>query len=137
MARPLLYTTGVTPEDLKDRLTAFAVDAVTFCRALRQAPEARGIAAQLSDSATAIAANYRVACRARSKREFISRLALAVEEADETVGWLEVVRGAGLGGSHPADRLLDEAQQILAILAASRRTASTRSGGTTPGPRPR
>ena len=84
--RPLrALPTGVKAQELRDRCAAFASDVVTFCRKLRSKPEARNIAEQLSDSATAIPANYRAACRARSRREFISKLAIAVEEADETV----------------------------------------------------
>jgi four helix bundle protein len=132
MARPLLCTTGVTPEELKTRTTDFAIAAVKYCRVLRETPEARGIAAQLSDSATAVAANYRAAGRARSRREFVSRIAVAVEEADETVGWLKVIRGAGLESDRPVDVLFKEAQEILAILAASRRTAERRVRGRTP-----
>ena len=116
----------MTPEELKERLTAFAIDIVRFCRELRQLPEARSIASQLSDSATAIASNYRAACRARSRREFISRLAVAVEEADETVGWFKTIRGANLVTGDPVARLARESAEILSILGASRRTAERR-----------
>jgi four helix bundle protein len=116
----------VTPEDLKERLTTFAIDVVRFCRELRALPEARSIASQLSDSGTAISSNYRAACRARSRREFTSRLAVAVEEADETVGWFKIIRGADLASSDEVTRLAVESQEILAILAASRRTAEHR-----------
>jgi len=116
----------VTPEELKERLTDFAVAVVKFCRVLRQAPEARSIAGQLSDSATAVASNYRAACRARSRREFISRLAVSVEEADESVGWFQVILKAGLASGGEVTELFQESQEILAILAASRRTAQRR-----------
>jgi four helix bundle protein len=116
----------VTPEDLKERLTALAIDVVKFCRELRALPEARSIASQLSDSGTAISSNYRAACRARSRREFISRLAVAVEEDDETVGWFKIIRGADLASGEEVTRLAIEAQEILAILGASRRTAEHR-----------
>jgi four helix bundle protein len=78
----------VTPDELRERTTNFAAEIVKFARRLRRKPEARNIADQMSDSATAVAANYRAVTRARSKREFISKLAVCVEEADETVGWL-------------------------------------------------
>jgi four helix bundle protein len=116
----------MTPEELKKRLTAFGIDVVRFCRQLRALPEARSIAAQLSDCGTAISSNYRAACRARSRREFISRLAVAVEEADEAVGWFKIVRGAELATGSEVTRLFQEAQEILSILAASRRTAEQR-----------
>ena len=86
----------MTPEDLKRRITDFAVSVVAFCAELRKKPEGRNIADQLSASATATAANYRSACRARSHKEFISRIAVSVEEADESAGWLEIADGANL-----------------------------------------
>jgi len=113
----------MTPEELKERLTAFAADVVKYCRQLRRQADARNIADQLSDAATAIAANYRVACRARSRREFVSKLAVAVEEADEVVGWLEVVIRSESDFPERARDLLAEARQVLAILGASHRTA--------------
>jgi four helix bundle protein len=87
---PRAPTSGVTPDELRDRTTHFAAEVVKFARLLRRKPEARNIADQMSASATAIAANYRTVTRARSKREFISKLAICVEEPDETVGWLEI-----------------------------------------------
>jgi len=116
----------MTPEELKERTTAFAVEVVKFCRELRKLPEARITADQLSDSAQATMANYRAACRARSHREFISKIAVAVEEADESVGWLAVVARAQLASGPQVDTLSREANEILAILAASRRTAERR-----------
>ena len=65
---------------------AFGAEAVRFCRELRKNPNARDLANQLSASSTSVTANYRAACRARSKREFVSKLSIALEEADETVG---------------------------------------------------
>jgi four helix bundle protein len=119
----------MTPEDLKKRTTEFGISAVKFCAELRQRPEARNIADQLSASATAVSANYRSACRARSRREFISKLAVALEEADESVGWLEIAAGAGLGRPDDVRVLSAEAREIVAILAASRRTAERKQDG--------
>ena len=117
----------MTPEQLRKRLTDFAVRIVRLCRDLRKKPEARNIADQLSDSATAIAANYRSATRARSRREFISKLAVAVEEADETVGWLSLVIQADLMTGWPVEDAIKEARELLAILSASRKTAERNS----------
>jgi four helix bundle protein len=117
------YVGSVTPEELRERTTAFAADVLAFCRDLKRTSDARNVFDQLSDSGTAVAANYRCACRARSRREFISKLAIAVEEADETVGRLEIIiRSKTASGGRPAE-LLREARGLLAILAASRRTA--------------
>jgi four helix bundle protein len=117
---------GMTPEALKERLTTYAVDCVTFCVELRQRPEARQIADELSASATSTAANYRSACRARSRREFASRIGTALEEADESVGWLEIIVRSGLADAARAVALRREASEVVAILAASRRTAADR-----------
>src|SRR5215831_7794647 len=117
----------MTPQELKERTTAFAVEVVKFCRELRRFPEARHIADQLTDSATSTASNYRAACRARSHREFISKIAVAVEEADESVGWFEVIIRAGLATGEIPTSLHREAGELLAILAASRRTAEARN----------
>lgn len=114
----------MTPEELRSRLTAFAVAVTCFCKPLFARPDTRNIADQLSRAATSVASNYRVACRARSKREFISKIGIALEEADEAVGWLEVLLGAEPSLSEPIVPLLKEAREIVAILSASRATAS-------------
>ena len=118
---------SMTPEELRERTTAFAVEVVKFCCLLRRQPEARHIADQLIDSATSAASNYRSACRARSHREFVSKLGIAVEEADESVGWLDIIIRAELKTDEAPRALLREAGEVLAILAASRRTAQLRA----------
>ncbi|HKF20048.1 MAG TPA: four helix bundle protein [Candidatus Angelobacter sp.] len=70
-----------------------------------------------------MAANYRAAGRARSKAEFIAKLGVVIEEADETVFWLELLRDSGIIKPTKLERMLDEANQLLAIFSASRRTA--------------
>jgi len=127
MAQPVRFTAAMTPQELRERTTAFAVQVVKFCRELRRLPEARHIADQLTDSATSTASNYRAACRARSHREFISKIAVSVEEADESVGWFEVIIRAELATGEIATALHREANELLAILAASRRTAESRN----------
>ncbi len=117
----------MTPSEMKERTTAFAVAAVRFCVRLRRQPEARHIADQLSASATAVAANYRSACRARSHREFKAKLGIALEEADESVGWLEIIVRAQLTSDATPASLIGEANELVAILAASRRTAERRN----------
>jgi len=81
----------MTPDELKERLLRFAVAIVRFSVTLRQRPEARQIADQMCASGTSAAVNYRAACRARSHREFVSKISVALEEADETLAWLEIV----------------------------------------------
>jgi len=74
-------------------------------------------------SATSVAANYRAVCRARSTADFTSKFGLVLEEADETLFWLELLVDAGVVRRQQADALLDEANQQVSIFVASLRTA--------------
>ena len=82
-------------EELKARTKAFAIRIVKLFRSLPKTEEARVIGRQLMRSATSVAANYRAVCRARSKAEFIAKIGVVVEEADETVFWLEMIIDTG------------------------------------------
>jgi len=85
--------------------------------------EARVIGKQLLRAGTSVAANYRAVGRARSKAEFIAKMGTVVEEADETVFWLELLAEAGIFPKERLESLLREANELLAIFAASHRTA--------------
>jgi len=74
----------------KKRTKNFAVDVIKFCKSIEQNPASRVISYQIIKSSTSVAANYRAACRARSNKEFYSKLCIVVEEADESVYWLEL-----------------------------------------------
>ena len=87
--------------------------------------EALVMGQQLLRSGTSVAANYRAACRARSKAEFIARIGIVVEEIDETVFWLELLVESGTLGEPSMNGLLPEANELLAVFAASQRTAKT------------
>jgi four helix bundle protein len=113
----------MTPKELQDRTKRFAVDAITLCRELPQTPDGRRVGQQLIDSATSVAANYRAACRARSRAEFIAKLGTVLEQADESLYWLELLVDSKLVTLQRADRLLLEANQLTAIFTASVRTA--------------
>ena len=78
---------------------------------------------QLLRCGTAVAANYRAACRARSKAEFVARISIVAEEADEAVLWLELLIESGILKSQMTEGLLKEARELAAILTASRETA--------------
>ncbi len=78
---------------------------------------------QVLRAGTSVAANYRAVCRARSRAEFISKVGVTVEEADETVFWLELLVETGIVPKEQMQSLLAEANELLAILAASQRTA--------------
>lgn len=108
---------------LKDRTKRFAIRIVMMCRALPKTDEARIIGKQLLRSATSIAANYRAVCRARSRAEFIAKIGVVVEEADETVFWLELLGDSRIVQNTSSQQILREANELLAIFAASQRTA--------------
>ena len=113
----------MTPEQLRERLTAWTVDIAHFARPLFRTQETRDRASQLKRAADSAAINYRAACIARSHNEFLSKLSIALEEADEVVGWLEISKREGAPEGGELDRLLDEARQLTRILAKSRMTA--------------
>jgi len=84
-----------SPEQMRARTKQFAIRVVRLFRALPKTREAMVMGNQLLRSGTSVAANYRAACRARSKAEFISKMGTVVEEADETVFWLELLIETG------------------------------------------
>ncbi len=110
-------------EELKHRSKAFAIRIVKLFRSLPKSEEARIIGRQVLRSGTSVAANYRAVCRARSRAEFISKIGIVVEEADETVFWLELLVETSIVSPKKMEELLKEANELLAIFAASQRTA--------------
>src|SRR5689334_3765977 len=109
---------GKEAERLKQRTRDFAVRIVRACDALPNKTGASVISRQVLRSGTSLAANYRAACRARSRREFVARLGIVIEETDETVFWLELLRDAGIVSEKKLVSLLDEANQLVAIFTA-------------------
>ncbi len=114
-------------DELKTRTKRFALDVLSFKRTLPATDEATDIGRQLSRSATGVAANYRAACRSRSDAEFAARVGIVLEEADESTLWLEILTEGGISQRQQAGNLLDEANQLTAIFAASSITARRRS----------
>lgn len=112
-------------EQLRQRTKQFALRIIRLSRHLPSGREADVIAKQVLRSGTAVAANYRAAGRSRSRADFISKISVVAEEADETVFWLELLEEAGLVSAAKLEPLLDEARQLAAIFTASRRTAKT------------
>jgi four helix bundle protein len=90
---------------------------------LPRTPAGRAISSQLIRAATSVGANYRSACRARSRAEFAAKLGIAVEEADESLYWLELVRDGKLLPENKLSLLLKEADELTAILASGRKSA--------------
>lgn len=85
---------------------------------------------QIARSATSVAANYRAVCRARSKADFVAKLGLIEEEADESAFWLEMIAAAKLLPASKLDALQQEAGELTAIFVSSLKTA--RDGRTNP-----
>ena len=114
----------MTPEELKLRTKLFALRVLKLVAALPKTIEARAIADQLVRSGTSVAANYRSACRARSKAEFVAKMDVVLEEADETQLWLELIIEGKLLPSKRVQSLLSEANELVAIFVTSRKSAS-------------
>lgn len=110
--------------ELKRRTQAFALRVMKMIESLPNTTTGHVIAKQSVRSATSVGANYRAACRGRSKAEFLSKLQTVVEEADETCYWIELIIEGELLPKSRIEDLLDEANQITAIMIASRKTAS-------------
>ncbi len=113
-------------EKLKKRTKDFAIRIVRLSEALPKTDVGKTLGRQVLRSGTSVAANYRAACRARSRAEFVSRMAVVVEEADETVFWLELLIEAGVLPLKRMDSLIKEANELLLLSAASLRTAKQR-----------
>jgi len=111
-------------EALKERAMRFAVRIVRFCRTLPDTWEGRHVSDQLFRSGTGVAANYHATCRARSRRDFVSKMGIVVEEADESAFWLKFVCRAEMADGSELTDLLSEAGELLAIFAASAKTAA-------------
>jgi len=112
----------VNSDTMKHRTKQLALAVIRLCRTLPQSLESRTISRQLLRSATSVAANYRAACRARSTADFTSKLGLVLEEADETLFWLELLVDAGVARREQVAVPLDEANQLVSIFVASLRT---------------
>lgn len=110
-------------EELKQRTKKFAVDVILFCETLKNSKASSVITYQLVKSATSTGANYRAACRGRSKSEFFSKICIVVEESDESIYWLEVIEEANLStNSVELSRLINEAIEISKIMTKAKDT---------------
>ena len=109
--------------ELQDRTKQFALRVLNLVDALPRSAGSRAISMQLVRAATSVGANYRSACRARSRAEFAAKLGVALEEADESLYWLELVRDSKLLPENKLSLLLKEADELTAILASGRKSA--------------
>ena len=113
----------MTPGEMKKRTKRFGLDIILLIETLGNSLAARIISGQLIRAATSVGANYRAACRGRTKREFIAKLGIVEEEADESAYWLEMLIDAKLVTEAKVTRLIKEANELVAITAASFMTA--------------
>ncbi|MFT5914581.1 MAG: four helix bundle protein [Flammeovirgaceae bacterium] len=113
-------------DDFRLRTRKFAVQAIRFFRVIPKTEEGRIVGRQLLRAATSVAANYRAATRGRSEKEFLAKLGIAVEEADETIFWLEIIEESEVLNPTQTETIKKEAMEITAILSKSQKTMRTR-----------
>ncbi len=108
-------------EKMKKRTRKLGVDVILFCNSLKQIKASSVVTYQIVKSATSTGANYRAACKARSKKEFFSKICIVVEEVDETEYWLELIRDAKLSSDETElEKLLKEANEINKITSKAK-----------------
>ena len=107
---------------LKKRTKEFGKDIIRLCRNLPNNREGRLIGNQIFRSGTSVPANYRAACRGRSKAEFLAKMGIVEEEADETMFWLEVIYEMEIIKSNEIERLLIECNELISIFVVSIKT---------------
>ena len=113
----------MTPQQLRARLARQAQAVSRFCRPLLRSIDTRDLALQLRAASASAACNHRAAGRARSRREFVAKLGVAQEEADEAVFWLEHLVGCEAVSASDVSALLTESRELSAILTRSYTTA--------------
>jgi four helix bundle protein len=112
-------------QELRRRTKDFALRIMRMCRTIPSTRETNIINNQILRSATGVAANYRAVKLARSKAEFISKLGIVIEEADETVFWLELLSDSGIIPASKLRELMAEGNELVAIFLASLKTAKS------------
>ena len=114
-------------EQFRNRTKKFVVDNIKLYRSLPKTEEVRIIGKQLLRSSSSVGANYRAACRARSQAEFHSKISIVVEEADESIFWMEVMIEAEVIQKPQIITLMNEANEILKVTASARKTISEKN----------
>ena len=110
-------------EYFKARTKRWAIEVVKYVMSLTETPVLRVVRYQLIKSSTSTAANYRAACRGRSAAEFQSKVGIALEEADESLFWLEFIQESGIDDSPKLNELMKENTEIVSILAKTRKNS--------------
>ncbi len=111
------------PEEMKARTRAFALRVIRLAESFPNKPTANVIRNQMLRCGPSVGANYRAACRAKSRPDFVSKMGTVEEEADETMYWIELSIDADIIKRSRVDTLLEEANEILSIVVSSIRTA--------------
>ncbi len=112
----------MTKEDLQKRTKKFAIETIIFLRSLPKDDEGKILKGQLIRSATSVGANYRAACRGKSTADFINKITIIEEEADECCYWFEIIEELGIGDKSKCMKLLKESKELTAIFTATART---------------
>jgi len=110
-------------EELRQRTKRFGLDMIKLVESLPSTQTGKVIGNQLLRSSLSVGANYRAACRGRSKADFISKIGITIEEADESQHWLEMLSEAGIVAPDKIKPFLQEINELVAILTASAKTA--------------
>lgn len=113
----------MTPPELRKRTAAFGRAIVALVKPMLRVIDTRDMALQLRRSALSTASNYRSACRAKSHRDFTSKIGTVLEEVDEAQGWLETMRDCGLIDAKSVDKPLKEVEELVKIFTAAHETA--------------
>jgi len=114
-------------KELKQRTKRFALETIKLVEKLSPGVVAQTIGRQIVKAGTSVGANYRSACRGRSRAEFAAKLGIVEEEADESAFWMEVIIEAGLLERTLVQPLLDEAEELVAIMVSSRKSVNRKS----------
>lgn len=119
-------------EELKERTKKFALRVLKLYRSLPKGKDAEALGYQLLRAGTSVGANYRAACRARSQADFISKITIVEEEADESAYWIELLIESDLMKKELLNNLLKESNELTAIFTASGRTAKMKRANSHP-----
>ena len=127
----------MTQQEMKERTKRFALRIIKLVDALPTSTSAHVIGKQLLRSGTSVGANYRAVCRAKSTADFISKLCIVEEEADESVYWMELLVDSKLIKENRLASLMDEGHQILAIIVSSIKTSKRKRNPKSEFPNPK
>jgi four helix bundle protein len=116
----------MTPDEFRKRTKAFALRGIRLAEALPKTEAGRVVAKQLLRCTTSVGANYRAACRARPRADFIAKMRIVEEECDESLYWMELAVDSKLVEAALLQDLMNEAHAILSLVVASRKTAHSR-----------